>query len=178
MPVWFQFLRRVTMRYQQIISIALITTMLAGCNPPPPGAGQDTGGISKQDIGTVLGGVGGAVLGAQFGRGTGQIAAGAAGALLGGFAGSSIGKSLDKADASYANQTAQRALETAPAGQALPWQNPDNGHSGSITPKAPYQMADGTYCREFNQQVVINNQQQTAYGKACRQPDGSWKIIQ
>jgi surface antigen len=165
------------MKLQSFISVVLVTTILAGCNPPPPGAGQDTGGISKQDIGTVLGGVGGAVIGSQFGRGTGQIVGTAAGALLGGFAGSSIGKSLDNADAAAANKTAQKALETAPAGQSMPWQNPQSGNSGSITPSTPYQQADGTYCREFTQTINVGGQSKNAYGTACRQSDGSWKIV-
>jgi surface antigen len=166
------------MKFQKLIAIGLITALVAGCNPPPPGAGQQTGGISKQDIGTVLGGVGGAVLGSTIGGGRGRLVATGAGALLGGFAGSSIGKSLDQADAAYANQTAQRALETAPPGQSLPWRNPDSGNSGSITPQAPYQNPDGTYCREYTQNINVGGQKQQAYGKACRQPDGSWKIIQ
>jgi len=38
--------------------------------------------MNKENIGTVLGGIGGAVLGAQFGKGTGQLVGVAAGALL------------------------------------------------------------------------------------------------
>lgn len=166
------------MKLKKIMAVALVTTMLAGCNPPPPGAGQQTGGISKQDIGTVGGGVLGALAGSTIGGGRGRIVATAAGAILGGFAGSSIGKSLDQADAAYANQTAQRALETSQPGQALPWRNPESGNSGVIVPQAPYQTADGTYCREFQQSIIVGGQKQSAYGKACRQPDGSWKIMQ
>jgi hypothetical protein len=33
-------------------------------------------------------------------------------------------------------------------------------------------------CREFNTSVAIGGQQQPAYGTACLQPDGSWKIEQ
>jgi hypothetical protein len=33
-------------------------------------------------------------------------------------------------------------------------------------------------CREFNTPVTIGGQQQQAYGTACLQPDGSWKIDQ
>lgn len=166
------------MKLKTIISLALITTMLAGCNPPPPGAGQQTGGISKQDIGTVLGGVGGAVIGSTMGKGNGRIATTAAGAILGGLVGNSIGGSLDKADAAMANQTTQRALETAQPGQALPWSNQQSGNSGSITPQAYYQTSDGSYCREFQQTIVVGGKRQNGFGKACRQPDGSWQIVQ
>lgn len=33
-------------------------------------------------------------------------------------------------------------------------------------------------CREYNAQVMIGGQPQPAYGWACQQPDGSWKISQ
>lgn len=166
------------MKLQKYVALALVTTLLAGCNPPPPGAGQQTGGISKQDIGTVLGGVGGAVIGSTIGGGKGRLVATGAGAVLGGLAGNAIGSSLDKADAAYYNRTTQRALETAPTGQAMPWSNPQSGNSGVVIPQAPYQLADGSYCREYQQRIVVGGQTQSGYGKACRQPDGSWKIVQ
>lgn len=165
------------MKFQRFISAVLITSMLAGCNPPPPGAGQQTGGIAKQDIGAVLGAVGGGVIGSTMGKGRGQIATTIAGAMLGGMLGNSLGKSLDAADASYYNQATQSALETAPAGQALPWKNPESGNYGTVVAAAPYQQADGRYCREYNQKVVIGGQTKSAYGLACRQPDGSWQIV-
>ena len=166
------------MKLKSIISIALITTMLSGCNPPPPGAGQSTGGISKQDIGTVLGGVGGAVIGSTMGKGNGRIATTAAGAILGGIVGNSIGSSLDKADAAAYQATQQKALETAQPGQTLPWSNQQSGNSGTVTPKAYYQTSDGNYCREFEQTIIVGGKKQSGYGKACRQADGSWQIVQ
>jgi hypothetical protein len=33
-------------------------------------------------------------------------------------------------------------------------------------------------CREFQQTIVVNGQEQPGYGKACRQPDGTWKIVE
>jgi hypothetical protein len=32
------------------------------------------------------------------------------------------------------------------------------------------------YCREFQKQIIIDGQVEPAYGVACRQPDGSWKL--
>jgi outer membrane lipoprotein SlyB len=90
------------MRYSKLLSITLITVTLAGCNPPPPGGG--VAGVSKQDIGTVAGGVGGALIGSTMGGGNGRIATTAAGAILGGLAGSSVGKSLDRGDAASQGQ--------------------------------------------------------------------------
>lgn len=55
----------------------------------------------KEFFGTILGGAGGAVAGAQFGKGSGRLAATAAGTLLGAMAGGSFGRSADRADHLY-----------------------------------------------------------------------------
>ena len=41
---------------------------------------------------------------------------------------------------------------------------------------APATPEVSSYCREIIMDVVIGGVEQTAYGTACRQPDGSWKI--
>lgn len=33
------------------------------------------------------------------------------------------------------------------------------------------------YCREYTRTVYIGNRQQEAYGTACLQPNGDWKIV-
>ena len=53
---------------------------------------------------------------------------------------------------------------------------PDNGHYGTITPLNTTEPRAGTYCREYQQTVTVGGQTQEAYGTACRQPDGAWKI--
>lgn len=113
----------------------------------------------------------------RVGQGKGQLAAVAAGTLLGAFAGSEIGKSLDKADIAYAERTRQRTLESNPSGTTSTWTNPDSGHSGTITPVKTYQQADGNYCREYQTTVTVGGKTEEAYGTACRQPDGTWKIV-
>ena len=79
-------------------------------------------------------------------------------------------------DKEIAAQTAQRAFETNRTGQASTWKNPDSGNSGSITPTKTYQSAGGQYCREYQQTITVGGEKHQAYGTACRQPDGSWKI--
>ncbi|GGB58310.1 17 kDa surface antigen [Tistrella bauzanensis] len=132
---------------------------------------------TKEGVGSVLGAVGGAVAGSQFGKGTGQIAAAAVGTLVGAYLGNEVGKSLDRADRVEAQAASQRALESNPTGQSTSWSNPDSGHSGTITPVKTYQNPNGDYCREFTQRVNVGGQTEEAYGTACRQPDGSWRIV-
>ncbi len=131
----------------------------------------------KQVAGGLLGAGAGAIAGAQVGSGTGRLAATAIGTLLGAVAGSTIGQSLDRADRIYAANAHQTALETAPAGQTIAWNNPDSGHYGNVTPTRTYQTGGSGYCREYQQTVVVGGQPQSGYGTACRQPDGSWQVV-
>ena len=132
---------------------------------------------NKQTLGTLIGAGLGGLAGSQVGSGTGQLAAIGAGVLLGGLLGNEVGKSLDKADIAYAERNAQETLEYQPSGATSSWVNPDSGNSGSITPTATYQSTGGEYCREYQQTVTVGGEQQSAYGTACRQPDGSWKLV-
>ncbi len=134
-------------------------------------------GGPKQNVGTIIGAAAGAIAGSQIGSGRGQLAATAVGTLLGAMAGSEIGKSLDRADMAYMNQSQQTALETTPSGSSTSWSNPDSGNSGQVTPRRTYQNDSGTYCREFQQTVTVGGNTESAYGTACRQSDGTWKII-
>jgi surface antigen len=125
----------------------------------------------------VLGSLGGAALGAGIaavaGGNAGAIVASAVGgALLGGF----VGHKLDDRDKRMAAEAAQRAFESGRTGQAVTWNNPDSGNSGSITPTQTYQIAGGQYCRRYTQEITIGGEQHETYGTACRQPDGSWNV--
>ncbi len=68
--------------------------------------------------------------------------------------------------------------QTAPIGETIQWNNPATGNYGTVTPTRGGYAADGAYCREFQQTVTVGNRTQDAYGTACRQPDGSWKMVQ
>ncbi len=152
--------------------VAAIAFSLVACANNGQGSGPN-----KSDVGTILGGIGGAVLGAQFGKGTGQLVGVAAGALAGAYLGNQIGSSLDKADRAHMEQASTRA-STAPIGQQISWRNPDSGHSGTITPTREGTSQAGEYCREYQQTVTVGGKTEQAYGTACRQPDGSWRVVQ
>ncbi|MBL0317807.1 MAG: glycine zipper 2TM domain-containing protein [Alphaproteobacteria bacterium] len=160
-----------------VISACSIVTLsaLSGCadNGQPGGNNY----FSKQNIGTVLGGAGGAVIGSNIGKGRGQIVGIAAGTLLGAALGNTIGASLDRADMQYYNNTSQSSLEKAPTGTTQTWRNPDSGNSGTITPVRTYSQ-NGQYCREYTQTITVGGKRQEGHGVACRQPDGSWQIQQ
>ena len=131
----------------------------------------------KETAGTILGAIGGAVLGSQVGDGSGQIIATAVGGIVGMYLGNEIGASLDRADQAYANQAQQTAHES-PVGTTVTWNNPESGNSGTFTPVRDGQDHAGNYCREYQTTVTIGGESQAAYGTACRQPDGSWMIVE
>lgn len=141
----------------------LLSLSLVGCDS-----------MTKQDVGVVTGGALGALVGSRFGSGSGQAIAIAAGAVAGGLIGGAIGKSMDKADQAQLNN----ALEYSKSGKATQWRNPDSGNIYRVKPTKTYYSQEGKrYCREYQTEATINGEQQKMYGKACRQPDGSWKAV-
>lgn len=148
-----------------LLIIAALST--AGC------AGRG----DKETVGGLTGAALGGLLGAQFGSGSGKLAGTAIGVLVGGLMGSEVGRSMDEVDRIKANQAVVQA-QSAPIGESITWNNPESGHEGSITPTRDGYSDSGNYCREFYQTVTIGGETQDAYGIACRQPDGSWRIVQ
>jgi surface antigen len=156
------------MLVKKIIVVAITGSMLAAC----AGMGE------KETAGTVIGAGTGAVVGAQVGGGSGRVVGVAIGTLLGALLGGEVGRSMDRADQMAAERAYEQA-QTAPIGQPITWDNPDNGHYGSVTPvREGTHDQTGEYCREFQQTVTIGGRPEDAYGVACQQPDGTWKIVQ
>lgn len=156
------------MKIRSLITVVAMSAMLAGCLG------------NKQTGGALIGGGAGALIGSQIGGGRGQLVAVAIGALAGAFIGSEVGKSLDRADRLAIQQTTQHALESAPVGRSVAWSNPDRRRQtyGSVTPTSrAYPHRGYRYCREYQQKITVDGKTERAYGRACRQPDGSWKIV-
>ena len=149
-----------------VVTAGLLLASVSGCES----------GREKEIAGLAIGATIGGLLGSQIGGGTGQLVATSAGVFLGGFLGQQIGRQLDEKDRLQAEAAAQRAMETSRTGETVTWNNPDSGNSGSVTPVRTYQGPDSRYCREYQQTVVIGGRTEEAYGTACRQPDGTWRI--
>ena len=136
------------------------SVLLAACTP------------TNEGVGTITGGVVGGLLGSQFGGGSGKVAAAAGGALIGAMLGGRIGQYMDRQD----KMEMQRALETSPTGQAVSWKNPENGNQYSVKPTRTY-YANEQPCREYVTHALIGGKNQQIYGNACRQADGSWRVV-
>ncbi len=131
---------------------------------------------SGQVLGAILGGIGGGVIGSRIGGGRGKVVATVAGSIIGLLAGGEIGKQLDERQRLILASTTDKTLEISRSGTEVPWRDPDSGAYGTVTPRPAYQNARGEYCREYQQKVTIDGKTNSAYGRACRQPDGSWKF--
>jgi surface antigen len=146
-----------------LVLLAAPGTARADCSP------TSTNGI----IGGLGGAVVGGLLGSTIGGGSGKTLATIGGALAGGLVGNNLMSKLDCQDQGYLGNSTQRSLDS---GQPVSWKNPDSGNYGEVTPTRTYNSNSGQYCREYQQTIYIDGKREKAYGTACRQPDGSWKV--
>ena len=151
-----------------VIATVLATTLMSGC----------AGTYNKATTGAALG----ALTGGALAYGVGQDSSKKElwtilGVGLGAVIGNNIGAQLDERDRLLAGQTLQHTLEQAPTNAVGSWNNPDSGNSGTVTPTVT-RYTDGQPCREFTTTIDVGGQSQQGYGTACRQADGSWKIVQ
>ena len=143
------------MMSRKLLSAFLALSLVTGC------AGS---GITKEQGGTALGALGGAAAGAALGDGNWWAIG--AGALVGGLVGNRVGNYLDERDQQQAYSTANYALDNNADGETASWSNPQNNTGGYTTPTETYQTG-----------VSANGQTQSGTGTACRQPDGTWKLV-
>lgn len=155
-----------------LVALTLAAFALAGC-----AQGSSGGGWNKQDTGTALGAVAGAAAGAAIGGKDDWWWAAGLGALAGGVVGNQVGAYLDRQDQQTAYNNANYALNNVPDGQSAKWSNPGNSTSGYTKPVETAQNNTGQTCRTFQTGFTAQGQSQSGTGTACRQPDGTWKIV-
>ncbi len=112
-----------------------------------------------------MGAVGGGIVGGALGGTTGALI----GAAAGGIFGYSAGRAMEERD----RRQIAYALE---ANQPMRWENSDTGYQYEIEPRTTY-VEGGRPCRQFRVLAEVNGQPQEMTGTACRQPDGSWKML-
>lgn len=139
--------------------------------PSNAALGINRGRCEHELLGQILGGIAGAVAGSRIGDGKGQAAAVIGGTIIGALIGGNVGRYFDETDQNCLAQT----LEHAPDNQTVRWSGANNGQQYQVTPTASGTAPDGRYCREYITTVTIGGKSEEAYGKACRQPDGSWQ---
>jgi len=149
----------------------LVIYSLIGLFILPLGACQ--GHSQKEQVGAVLGGALGGVLGSNVGQGQGRTVAIIAGTLAGALLGREMGRYMDQSD----EARSQRALEYNRDRQSSSWSNPNTGANFTTTPISTYRDSSGKNCREYQTDIYVDGRREAGHGTACRQPDGSWRIM-
>jgi surface antigen len=152
-----------------IATLCLSSLLFSGCAQNV----YDT--TNKASVGTVGGALGGAIIGSQFaGSGQGKLFAGLVGATIGGVIGNKVGARLDAISQQRMHQTLNYALMKGSVGRQYSW-NTERAN-GYVILQREYETRRG-YCREFSQVINIGGRPARAFGTACRQPDGQWRIM-
>jgi surface antigen len=128
--------------------------------------------------GVIAGALIGGLLGNAIGSGGGRAPATVAGVIVGGAVGGALTRKLDCGDRSYAYKAYYDGFNSGRPGSDYEWRNSSNGHYGQFRVGEYYNDPDGFRCATYTQRVYIDGQPQSASGRACQQPDGSWSIIE
>ena len=68
-------------------------------------------------------------------------------------------------------------FQNQPSGQTRRWHNPETDIVYAITPTRTHQYTDGSMCREYVIELYQGNDIREFYGRACKQNDNSWVIV-
>lgn len=143
-----------------LILVSLLTTFtLTAC-------------ATREEAGALTGAAVGATIGSSVGHGRGRLLAIWLGAVVGAQVGQTIGRYMDEQDRIRTSMI----LENNRSNESSSWRNPDTNYDYTVTPTRTYEVAAGP-CREFTVNAKVGGKTEQVYGTACRQQDGSWKII-
>jgi len=132
--------------------------------------GVRSGRCDRSEIGAVLGGVAGGVIGAEAGKGDDRNAAIVLGTVIGAAIGYEIGRRMDVTDRSCVGH----ALELSGPGQTVTWTNPNTRVSYKLTPTDDSVRADG--CRKFRLIATGGFGLSEGRAVACPASDGTWDL--
>jgi surface antigen len=83
---------------------------------------------------------------------------------------------VSEADLAYARAAAAELLTRGAKGNSAPWQNPQTGVGGNITPLASSHSEDGVTCRDFLASYMSAGSQAWLQGSACETARGEWEV--
>ena len=85
-------------------------------------------------------------------------------------------KAPTESDLAFARNAASDVLTKGSKDFSQPWENPQTGARGSVTPIAAAYTADGRTCRDFLASYVNGRSEAWMQGGACRSEHGRWEI--
>jgi surface antigen len=82
-----------------------------------------------------------------------------------------------ESDLAFARNAASDVLTKGDKDSSQPWENPETGARGSVTPLAQaYSAEDGRTCRDFLASYVNGHAESWLQGAACKASHGRWEI--
>jgi len=82
-----------------------------------------------------------------------------------------------ESDLAFARNAVSDVLTKGDKDASQPWENPQTGARGSVTPLAQaYSGEDGQTCRDFLASYVNGSTESWLQGAACRAGQGRWEI--
>lgn len=82
-----------------------------------------------------------------------------------------------ESDLAFARNAASDVLTKGDKDSSQPWENPETGARGSVTPLAQsYASEDGRTCRDFLASYVNGRAESWLQGAACKASHGQWEI--
>ena len=81
-----------------------------------------------------------------------------------------------EADLAIARAALSEVLAKGGKHASMPWENPQTGARGTVTPLASAQGQDGAACRDFLASYVKDGNESWLRGEACRAARGKWEV--
>ena len=81
-----------------------------------------------------------------------------------------------ESDLAFARNAASDVLTKGDKDSSQPWENPETGARGSVTPVASAYLQDGRACRDFLASYVNGRNESWLHGSACQIAHGRWEI--
>jgi len=78
-------------------------------------------------------------------------------------------------DLAYARAAVREVLRRGEKDGSQPWENPQSGARGTVTPIASAYTQDGQTCRNFVASYISGSSQSWLEGEACKQ-EGAWEV--
>ena len=79
-------------------------------------------------------------------------------------------------DLAFARNAASDVLTRGDKDASQPWENPETGARGSVTPLAQAYSSEGRTCRDFLASYVNGRSESWLQGAACQTGRGQWEI--
>jgi surface antigen len=130
-----------------------------------------SGRCNREEIGAVLGGVAGGVVGRQVADRDDRVVGTIVGAALGVLIGAKVGRELDERDRACIGH----ALEVGVEGRPVSWSNSVTGVRYELVPKIGRKKKN-TACREFTFVAHVGGQRLVSSRTACQASPGVWRL--